>query len=156
MAQNKLKIILCHTVILFLVFRAISATNVNNSTENVNKLENANKTVNVNTPTNSPTTLRTIGKNASALGVKNMPTNSNCKSALKIVKLIYKYYYPVALVIASLVFGILLQMDNVLAVLKRPYAPVISMFCNYIFSPLVSARLESIEFYCTFLFNEWH
>lgn len=150
MAQNKLKIILCHTVILFLVFHVISATNVNNSTENVNKLENANKTVTVNTPSNTPTMLRTIGKNASA------PTCTNCKAALKIVKLIYKYYYPIALVIVSLVFGILLQFEKILAVLKRPYAPVISMFCNYIFSPLVSVRHKSIESYCTFLFNEWH
>lgn len=136
MAQNKLKIILCHTVILFLVFQTTSATN---TTEIVNKVENSNKTENVNTPANTATTLRTIGKNESVLNVKSVPTNGSCKSALKIVKLIYKYYYPVALVIVSLVFGILLQMENIVAVLKRPYAPVISIFCNYIFSPLVSA-----------------
>lgn len=127
MAQNKLKIILCHTVILFLVFQIISATN---------KLENVNKTENAN---NSTRTVKAIGNNSSVLDAKNVPTHSNCKSALKIVKLIYKYYYPVALVIVSLVFGILLQVQKIGAVLKRPYAPVISIFCNYIFSPLVSA-----------------
>lgn len=148
MAQNKLKIILCHTVILFLVFQTISATN---TTETVNKAENAN------TPANTPTTLRTyIGKNASVLNVKNVPSNGSCKSALKIVKLIYKYYYPIALVIVSLMFGILLQSENIVAVLKRPYAPIISIFCNYIFSPLVSAAREIDCILLSLLLTEWH
>lgn len=119
MAQNKLMIILCHTVILFLVFQKISATN---------KTENKNDTMK---------TLRTIGQNRS--------NNSDCKSARKIIKLIYEYYYPAALVIVSLIFGISLQMQKVGTVLKRPYAPFISVFCNYIFSPLVSVSTSPMK-----------
>ena len=118
MAQNKLKIILCHTVILFLAFQEISASN---------------KTVN--------DTSRTLKANTSEnmFVSRNVSNHSDCKSVLKIVKLIYRYYYPAALVIVSLIFGISLQIQKVGTVLKRPYAPFISVFCNYIFSPLVSA-----------------
>lgn len=123
MAQNKLIIILCHSVILFLAFQKISAT--------TNQTENKNDTVR---------TLRTMGQNASVVGIRNLSNNSECKTARKIIKIIYEYYYPAALVIVGLIFGISLEMHKVGNVLKRPYAPVISIFCNYIFSPLVSVR----------------
>lgn len=115
MAQNKLKIILCHTVIICLVFRKVIATN-----ETVNESD-------------ALRTLRTIDQNSNIIDDQR-----DCKIALKSVKIIYQYYYPTALVIVSLVFGISLQVQKLGAVLKRPFAPIISIFCNYIFSPLVS------------------
>lgn len=121
MAQNKLKIILCHTVIICLVFRTVIATN-----ETINKSD-------------AFRTSRTTDQNTSVFDDQHISNMSDCRNALKIVKIIYQYYYPTALVIVSLVFGILLQVQKLGSVLKRPFAPIISIFCNYIFSPLVSA-----------------
>lgn len=122
MAQNKLKIILCHTVILCLMLHKVSAANeTKNESEHSRTLETL------------------IDQNASVIDDQNALSKSACTTTLEIVKLIYKYYYPAALVIVSLVFGISLEFQKIGDVLKRPFAPIISVFCNYIFSPLVSA-----------------
>lgn len=54
---------------------------------------------------------------------------------------IYGYYLKVAFVILGFSFGVALDMENVKVVLKRPIGHVISLFCVYIFSPVVSAFL---------------
>lgn len=76
--------------------------------------------------------IRTKGQNASIIYGPEM-------GKIKIVRLVFQYYYPTALVIVSFIFGVSLEIQKVIATLKRPYAPFISIFCNYIFSPLVSA-----------------
>lgn len=67
----------------------------------------------------------------------NIKNNSISDVDVQLLQTVYETYYKLALVIVSLTFGIILDLPKVGAVLKKPIGPLISAFCNFIFSPLV-------------------
>lgn len=62
-------------------------------------------------------------------------------SYIHLLQIVYESYYKISLFIVSLIFGIVLDMSEVGAILKTPVGPLISAFCNFIFSPLVNSIL---------------
>lgn len=59
------------------------------------------------------------------------------KTSIQTIKIIYEYYNGFSLAIVTLIFTIALDIRKLGAVFRRPFGPLISIFCNYIFSPLV-------------------
>lgn len=83
----------------------------------------------------------------------NTSNDSISNVDVQLLQTVYETYYKVALVIVSLTFGIILDLSKVGTVLKTPIGPLISGFCNFIFSPLVRLDVENLVSSDKYLYN---